>query len=202
MAVQSVKVSITSIGSNTPLLLNNPQTVDRFNAFAKRIRTINDKKTRRTDDDYLELRQLEITSKLYFDDKIGVYVPGSWLMESIATNGFKVAKLSRDTVRGSVFVVSPKMPLDYAGKAKVKTPEDVVSNPEFHWVAGLPQGQVRVMKAFPKFTAWSFSSLVEFDDKQVDHSSLKRIVEHAARYNGFGDFRPTFGRATAEVSDV
>ena len=29
-----------------------------------------------------------------------------------------------------------------------------------------------------------------------------RIVQHAAQYGGFGDFRPRFGRATAEVKHV
>jgi hypothetical protein len=61
---------------------------------------------------------------------------------------------------------------------------------------------VRVVKAFPIFHAWSFSTGVEFDDKIIDPDSLTRIVEHTARYVGFGDFRPKFGRATAEVAHV
>jgi hypothetical protein len=175
MAMQIAQIDIKGIGT---LLLNNPQTVDRFNKYARRMAAINAKKTRRTDDDYLELRQLEIESKMYFDD--GVYVPGSWMMEALAVNGFRVAKLSRDTIRGSLFVAESKLPLTYAGMGKVKSPQDIVMNSEFHWVVGLPQGQVRVMKAFPKFQDWSFSATVEF--------------------NGFGDFRPTFGRAIAEVT--
>ena len=43
---------------------------------------------------------------------------------------------------------------------------------------------------------------MEFDDKIIDPDSLTRIVEHTARYVGFGDFRPKFGRATAEVAHV
>jgi hypothetical protein len=52
----------------------------------------------------------------------------------------------------------------------------------------------------PIFHNWSFETMLEFDDKTIDPSSLTHVVKHAARYGGFGDFRPTFGRATAEVS--
>jgi hypothetical protein len=34
----------------------------------------------------------------------------------------------------------------------------------------------------------------------IDPGSLTAIAKHAAKYNGFGDFRPTFGRAVAEVT--
>jgi hypothetical protein len=46
------------------------------------------------------------------------------------------------------------------------------------------------------------NTVVEFDDTVVDFGSLNRIVERSAMYGGFGDFRPTFGRATAEVKHV
>jgi hypothetical protein len=43
---------------------------------------------------------------------------------------------------------------------------------------------------------------VEFDDKIIDPDSLSRIIDHTARYGGFGDFRPKFGRASAEIKHV
>lgn len=43
MAMRTCKVTITGV---TPLLQNNPQTVDRFNKFARRMAQINAKKTR------------------------------------------------------------------------------------------------------------------------------------------------------------
>ena len=38
--------------------------------------------------------------------------------------------------------------------------------------------------------------------KIIDPDSLTRIVEHTSKYGGFGDFRPKFGRAIAEVKHV
>jgi hypothetical protein len=199
MSIRTANVKVTGV---TPLLTNNPQTVDRFNPYTRRMSEINAKKTRRTDDDYMELRELELESKSYYDDEAGVYVPASWLTEAVACNGFKVAKLSRDTIRGALFSTDDKIPLQFRDSEKVKGLKDIVKNPAFHLVMGIPQGQVRVMKAFPIYHKWSFETVLEFDDKVIDPGSLTRIVEHASRYGGFGDFRPKFGRAIAEVAHV
>lgn len=199
MSMRAAQISIKGV---SPLLQNNPQTVDRFNRFAKRMAQINAKKTRRTDDDYLELRDLEMEAKVYFDSDLGVYVPSSWLAEAVATAAFKVAKISRADIRGAMFTTDDKLKLSYRDSDKVAGIEDVVKNPAFRQMLTLPQGQVRVVKAFPIFHKWSFSTALEFDDKIIDPDSLTRIVEHTAKYGGFGDFRPKFGRATAEVAHV
>lgn len=196
MSMKNARVKITGV---SPLLQNNPQTVDRFNEYARAMAQINAKKARRTDDDYFRLRELEIRSKIFFDDKIGIYVPTTWLSEAIACSAFKVAKLSRDTIRGAMFTTENKTALSFRDRNKVKSPEDIVGNLDFRHVMILPQGQVRVVKAFPIFHDWSFETELEYENSVIDPDSLTRIVEHTARYGGFGDFRPTFGRAKGEV---
>jgi hypothetical protein len=196
MTMQTASVKISGIGA---LLMNNPQTVDRFNGFARRIATITAKGKRRTDEDYKELRQLEVNAKLYYDNTMGVYVPSSWLLESIVTNSFKLVKLGAAKARGGIFMTEQKCKLHYAGMEHVKAINDVVMNDEFHRVMNLPQGQVRLIKVCPSFQDWHFSTKIEFDDKVIDARAIADIVEYAAMYNGFGDFRPTFGRATGEV---
>lgn len=197
MAIRYLKVAIAGV---SPLLMNNPQTVDPFNKFTRAKKAITAKRTAKTDDDLIELGNLETESKLYFDDKLGVYVPATWLTEAIICTGFGVAKIGRQKMRGGIFATQPKITLNYRSKAKVKTVADVVGNPEFRHRMLLKQGQVRVPKDAPIFHDWSFATDLEYDDKIVDNSTLRRIVEHAALYGGFGDFRPTFGRAKAEVT--
>jgi hypothetical protein len=196
MSMQTASVNIAGV---SPLLLNNPQTVDRFNKFSKKIAAITAKRTSRTDEDHLELRRLEVESKLYFDDALGVYVPSTWLLEAIVKNSFKVAKVGMSRARGGVFMTASKCKLNFAGMEKVKTVDDIVLNDEFHRIMNIPQGQVRLIKACPSFVDWSFTAVIEFDDSIIDARAITRTVEHASRYNGFGDFRPTFGRATGTV---
>lgn len=197
MAIRYLKVAVSGV---SPLLMNNPQTVDPFNKFTRAKKAITAKRTAKTDDDLIELGNLETESKLYFDDTLGVYVPATWLTEAIICTGFGVAKIGRQKMRGGIFATQPKIALNYRSKAKVKAVADVVGNPEFRHRMLLKQGQVRVPKDAPIFHDWSFATDLEYDDKIVDNSTLRRIVEHAALYGGFGDFRPTFGRAKAEVT--
>ena len=199
MAIQQARISVAGI---SPLLQNNPQTVDPFNHYAKAKKAITNKRTAKTDDDLLELGNLETESKLYFDDDIGVYIPATWITEAIICTGFSVAKIGRAKMRGGLFATESKIKLKYRGMNKVKTITDVVMNSEFRHRMLLKQGQVRVPKDAPIFHDWSFETAVEFDDTVVDMGSLRRIVERSAKYGGFGDFRPTFGRANAEVLDV
>lgn len=196
MAIQNLIFTITGID---PLLFNNPQVVDPFNKFKKEISAITAKRTK-TDEDLLALRDLEVRAKIYWDDKKGIYLPSTWVLASIAGCSFKQVKISKDTIRSAVFVTESKIALDYAGKDKVKTPLDIVKNDEFRIIQILPQGQVRVTKAAPIFNDWSFTAEVEFDDTVVDLDSLKKLVKYGAKFGGFGDFRPTYGRATVEFA--
>jgi len=199
MSMQTAKVVITGIN---PLLQNNPQTVDPFNKFSKAKKAITAKRTGKTEDDLLYLGDIETESKIYFDESTGVYVPATWLTEAICCTAFGVAKIGRTKMRGGLFATETKIKLKYRDMSKVKGISDIVKNPDFRIRMILPQGQVRVPKDAPIFHDWSFETTLEFDDAVIDFSTLSRIITHAAKYGGFGDFRPTFGRAVAEVSNV
>lgn len=198
MAIRKASVVITGV---SPLLQNNPQTVNPFNFFAKAKKVITSKRAK-TEDDLLELADLEMESKLYWDDNVGIYVPSRWLTEAAITAAFAVAKISKAKMRGGIFAVEDKLTLEYDKKNKVKSIADVVKNDYFRHFMILPQAGVRVSKYAPIFHKWSFTGSIEYDDTVIDLSTLRRVYERTAKYVGFGDFRPTFGRATAEVSDV
>lgn len=197
MSMQTAEVEIVG---NRPLLLNNPRTVDRFDPYSRAIAKINAKGVRRTDEDYLEVRDLEMRAKIYWDEDLGIYVPTTWVLSAIAGVSNKLEKISKATIRGGVFMTESKVKLFYRDMDKVAQPEDIVKNPEFRHVMILKQGQVRVVKAAPIFHKWRVSTQIEFDDKVIDPGALKNILTNAAYYGGFGDFRPTFGRAKAEVT--
>lgn len=196
MGIQQIAVTFNGTRS---LLLNNPQMVDRFNKFTKLIAPINAKRTRRTDEDYLHLADLEVEAKTYFDDELGVYVPSRWVMAGLAKSTYKVAKISKADVRSAVSINQDKVSLMYEGMEKVKTIADIVKNSDFRHKMILPQGQIRIAKSMPIFHNWSFSFSLAFDDTVLDFDDLQRALQHSATYGGFGDFRPSFGTATAEV---
>lgn len=197
-----MKTAIVKVTGVSPLLINNPQTVDRFNKYARRMAEINDKKTKRTDDDFIELGDIEVRSRIFFSEELGVFVPSSWVAAAVAANSFRVAKISKADVRGSLFMSEKELKLYYRGMERVKEPIDIVNNGEFRFKMNLKQGQNRLIKHSPIFHDWHFTCEMEYDEKTIDPDSLQRILEHASKYGGFGDFRPTFGRAIAEVNHV
>jgi hypothetical protein len=199
MAIQTLKVEYTGI---SPLLQNNPQTVDVFNAYSIKKKPLTAKRTK-TEDDVLSLRIIETESKVFWDEtNKEVYIPTRWVMASLAKHSFKQAKISKDAIRGSVFTTTDKAKLIYEGMEKVKKINDISNNNKFVTLLILPQQQVRLAKSFPIFHNWSFSMEIEYEDTVIDFIDLKRILEYGAKFGGFGDFRPSYGRATAEVTDV
>lgn len=199
MAIKKLTANFKGI---SPLLMNNPQTVDPFNKYTKMKKPLTDKRGKsKTEDVIQQIRDIEVESKLYFNDDIGVYVPTRWVMASIAQNGYALTKKSKAKFRGSVFMVDEKAKLNYDGMEKVKTKTDIVKNEQFVTTLILPQNGVRLAKSSPIFHKWSFTVEIEYDDGIVDFQDIKTTLEYSAKYGGFGDFRPTYGRAIAEVID-
>ena len=196
MAMRNMSVNITGIN---PILLNNPQTVDSFNSYSKRMKVITSKRAK-TDEDMMALRDLEIEAKIYWDDELKLYVPTTWVTAALAGWSFKKAKISKADIRSAVFTVSPKAKLHYRDDDKVKEVSDIVGNHAFRHTMTLKQGQVRIVKAAPIFHNWAFTVELEFDGTVIDPATLEQILIHASKYGGYGDFRPTFGRALTEVS--
>lgn len=192
--MKSLKVKITGI---EPLLINNPQQVDPFNKYAKIAKSITKKRVK-TDEDLLALRKNEIEAKIYFDESLGLWIPATWVIASIASLSWTKAKIKKADIRSCVFVNTSKIPLNYDGKDKVKEKVDIVNNEKFHTLLNLKQGQVRISKAAPIFNDWHFEFEVLFDDTVVNESDLKNLIELGAKFGGYGDFRPTYGRAMAE----
>jgi len=197
MSIQTMRITVTGIN---PLLVNNPQTVDTTNEYTKKISKIT-KKRAKTEEDIANLRDLEIRAKIYWEDD-AITIPTTWLTSAIHARSFKLEKISKADSRSAVFAVSPNAKLRYAKMNSVKKPEDIVKNHYFRHAMTLKQGQVRICKAMPIFHDWSFETELEFDDTIYDFDVLKNIITNAASYGGFGDFRPTFGRAKAEVELV
>ena len=197
MAIKNLKVKFDGM---SPLLQNNAQTVDIFNKYSKLKKPLTSKRSK-TDEDVLELRNIEVESKVYFDEEIGIYVPQKWLSASLAKNSWAVIKVKKDHVRAGIFIIEDKTKLHFDGDNKVKTIKDIAKNEKFVTTLILPQGQVRLAKSFPIFHKWSFSFNIDYDDSIFNFSELKQLLEYCGKYNGFGDFRPTYGRALCEVTE-
>ncbi|CAN8142530.1 conserved hypothetical protein [uncultured Thiomicrorhabdus sp.] len=192
--MQTLNVKFKGIDT---LLVNNPQTSDPLNKYAKEHKRIYSKRSK-TDEDVLKMREIELRSKIYWDDEIGLYVPSTWVLASITGISWARGKVSKTAIRSAVFPSEPKLKLEFEGSSSIKEPIDIVKNDKFHNVVSLKQGQNRLVKASPIFHKWSFRLDIDFDPSVINENELKDLITHGAMYGGFGDFRPTHGRATVE----
>ena len=138
-----------------PIMLNNPQCVDPFNRYSRAKKKITSKRTK-TDEDLLDLRKLDIESKVYFNEELGVYVPSTWLMAALAGSSWNKAKIKKAEIRSAVFPTESKLKLHYADENLVKGLEDISGNEKFFNSMLLKQGQVKIAKSAPIFHNWHF----------------------------------------------
>jgi len=199
MSIKLINVTV-SAHAGSSLLMANPQTVDPLNAYSKERGKITSLR-KKTDEDILRLRELDVESKVYWSDELGVYVPSKWVIASVANSAFSVAKIAKAKIRSSVFPTENHIKLNYAGEEQVASLQHIIANEHFTTM-NLKQGQVSVTKAIPMFSGWSFSTQLEIDTDIVNLAEIQRIMDYGARYVGYGDFRPTYGRAEVEISEA
>ena len=121
-----------TIKGTLPLLQNNPQCADPMNKYSLEKKPLVSKSgSKRTPEEWQELNELEIRSKIYWDDGIGIYVPARWVIAAIAKASFKTTRKSAENVRSSVIVNDDKIPLNYSRKNTVKKPVDIIRNEYF-----------------------------------------------------------------------
>ena len=188
--MKNLKCTVTG---NNEIRVNNPQSADSLNKYAKKIKALRAVK-KKTDADEALLRNMEVESKLYFNDELGVWIPTTWIMAAVGKLAFKQIKVSKADIRGGVFVNGTKIKLNYHDMDKVKKIEDLVLNPFFRSTELLKQGMVKVPKSIPTFTNWSFDIDLDFDEEVITEIEIERILKLAIERHGFGDFRPTYGR--------
>ncbi len=199
MAIKTLKAKFTGF---SPLLMNNPQGINPMNKLLKLDQAANKKyKASKTDENFEAQCKTGIALRLFWDDEHGVYVPTRWVTAQIAKHSFKRCKISKDNARAGVFTVSNHAKLEYDGMKKVKTMTDITKNERFQTLIFQKIGAVKVPKAMPIFHQWSFEVELEYDNTIIDLEQLTDILQYGAKYNGYGDFRPSYGRALCEVTD-
>lgn len=125
---------------------------------------------------------------LYSDEKIGIYEPSEHVWGSMikAASNFQIPgrgkKTYKDLIKSGIVLEPDKIPL---GK---KEPDEIDKRPV------VIRGS-RILRQRPMMKeGWKLSFSVNILDEQLQPEVVKRILVHAGKYIGIGDFRPRFGR--------
>ncbi len=153
-------------------------------------------KRKKTEEDHALIARSQWEGLLYWDEKIGVYMPTQNIRASII-GGAKLNKLGMQIKRGTI-MLDDMSALDYGKKLTINQLWDQGYLDRRSVVVS----QARVMAYRPKFTQWSLDFTLTYDETTLDENQIIQATQNAGQFIGIGGFRPekggTFGRFSVE----
>lgn len=178
-----------------PLLMHNTRLADPLDPIVREMKPIMAKRSRKTDEDREALAKLEYIGGLYFDPDVGPYLPGENVRQCLRG----AAKRSRRGEKVQVGVLIPEIvnPLAYTGPREI---EALWKDENFRTVDSVVVERKRIMRTRPRFPEWALQVEIEFDPEVIDRTELEEFAHLAGSLVGIGDWRPVYGRFTAELT--
>ena len=189
--MKSIKFRITG---TCPLMLNNPQTVNPMNVYAKEIKALTSKRSK-TDEDQNEIFHLKFLASCYYNDKGQYILPANMIAKSFEA-GAKENKL------GAKFQRSVFLNEDCLLKFKDNgcSPEELWQNHSETYVDIRPVGvqKSKIVTARMIVPEWSLEGELEFDETQLNKSEVWLALTNAGLRYGIGTYRQCYGRYKIE----
>lgn len=195
MDVLKVKISGAS-----PLLQHNPRFANPLDPLGKEHKKLTGKRTK-TEEDHLAIMKSEWIGGLYYNEVVGYHIPGDYIKATLL-GAAKLKKKGMAFKRG-VLILEECLPLNFADSKL--PPDSLYTHKAGAYIdyRNVVVGQQRIMRCRPRFSDWSVTVEVMFDESQVDRDEIILAFENAGRFIGIGDYRPesggVFGRFTCEV---
>jgi len=185
-------IGVTLTGTR-PLLMHADTYANPLHPLTKAHKELTVKR-KKTDDDYEVIAKSEWRGALYYDDTEGPYLPGINI-ESALVAGGKLLRLGAQLKR-SVEVVHEIHPLRYSGPRSVEALWDA----GYYDVRSVKVGTSRVMRCRPLFREWAVGVQIAYNPESINAAEVLQCLVSAGEYCGIGDYRPKFGRFSAEVA--
>lgn len=188
--MKTIKFQLTG---TAPLIMHAATLVDPFHPLAKEKKKLTAKKTNKTDDDLRRIDEIEFIAGLYMDEQLGPVVPSA-NVERMLVDAGKRTRLG-NKVKMGLQAANDYMPLQYQGPRDLA---GLLADPRFHFRQSIVQAKQRVMRERPWFHGWSLEVAIDYDEKTFDQDDIVSLMDVAGRYIGLGDWRPRYGRFTAQ----
>lgn len=171
-----------------PLLTHNERLANPFDDTTRAIKAISGKR-KKTEDDLLEIAQLEWRGGLYYDEETGPYVPGYNMLAALISAG-KVHKLGTAIKRAAV-VLEDRLPIEYQGP---RDPDALFADKRFVDIRNVKVSGSRIVRARPRFHDWKLRFTLAFDESTLQAADVAMVLQTCGSMIGLGDYRPRFGR--------
>jgi hypothetical protein len=187
MKMKTIAVSL-KVGT---LLVHNQQLADPQNEYAKALKEITGKK-KKNDDDAEEISRREFQGGLYFDEKLGPYVPDSWIYRMIV-EGARKSKMGKE-VGPFLEIAEFRIPIVYDGP---RTREGLWKDKRFIDRRSVVISGRRVMRTRPRFDNCRLDFTVRIYEGGPGSDVILQALDHASVSIGIGSGRPGSPKGTA-----
>ena len=175
-----------------PLMLNNNQTVNPFNEYAKKLKEFTSKR-KKTEEDMMALYGLQFESSLYLaSDKKTYIIPADHFWKSVCTAA-KEVKLGKKFEQS--FQIFDDCVLDFPEK-NLSPSELYEESSHVDIRVGTIMGKSKVPVCRSIFNDWQTEVACHFDESQIDEKDVIKIFEIAGLRYGVGTYRKKFGKFT------
>ena len=173
----------------SPLIMHNPQTADSLNPFSKEMKKIS-KLRNRTDEQEMQLREIEWKAGIYYDAEAGPYIPDVNIMAMIVAGAKKFRKGT--AILQGLQVITEINRLEYKGPRAL----DALWNDKNFVDSRVVKLQKKssLIRTRPIFKKWACVFAVIYDDEVLDADEVRRAIEAGGKFCGLCDYRPMFGR--------
>lgn len=188
--MKHLQVKITGI---SPLLMHSDRFANPLDPATKAHKELTGKR-KKTDADHEAIAKSEWMGSLYHDPAVGPYIPGQNL-DATLQEAAKLQKLGKK-FKQAVMVIEDQVPLIYTGP---RDPEALFAA-GFLDVRGVKVAMAKLMRCRPKFNQWAAQFTVAFNEDVLNTEEVFKAINDAGSLIGVCDYRPRFGKFTAEVA--
>lgn len=184
------------------MILHNGQTADPTNKFARAIKAICAKGSKKlTDTDYENRDRLEWEAGLYWNKELGPVMPSDNI-EACVKAGAQKSRRGKD-FSAAVLCSEAEVPIKFkhfpVDKNGVPDMDAMYKDGGYVLRKGVKVQTSRIIRVRPMIpTGWTLEFTLEFDDSILNESAIKQAINDAGSLIGLSDFRPKFGRFLAE----
>lgn len=183
----------------TPLIMHSCQCVNPLHPISKEIRKLNDKPRgqKLTEEELERLSDLEWEAGAYWQDELGLYIPGE-NVEATIRNGAKANKKGKD-IEKYVNVTDLYIPFNYGENL---SKEELINRYEYRDTRTMVVGRARIIRTRPRFDQWRITFNLMYDENKIDLDTIVNAMEYAGNYVGLCDSRPKYGKFAPIVEEV
>lgn len=180
----------------TPLIMHSCKCVNPLHPIAKELKKYTSKKNK-TEEDLNIISDLEWKAGAYWDDEIGLYIPGE-NVEATIQNGAKANKKGKD-IQKYVDVKDLYIPFNYGENL---TLDELVSKYEYRDTRPMNVQRSKVIRTRPRFDQWNITFTLVYNEDKIDLDTIVNAIEYAGQYVGLCDSRPKYGKFVAIVEEI